>query len=182
MSPESICDWFSSVHRMDNLDIEDCLGMLWAYFSNIVRHILMLADEIPHLKKEVIFSYWVTVCLMSLLCVTLFRLTCICVTVSGVYVSLPLMSVHCVLSLHNWLILETNWRKQPRKYVVTEAQGELQCSRNRTYNEDDNMYFQSVGKNKKYIVYCLQWVIQKAREGKGFLYSLCMFVFLQIPL
>lgn len=38
------------------------------------------------------------------------------------------------------------------------------------------MYFQSVGKNKEYIVYCLQWVIQKARERKGFLLvCVCLF-------
>lgn len=52
--------------------------------------------------------------------------------------------------------------------VVTEAQGELQCSGIKTYNDDDNMYFQSVEKNKECIPYCLQWVLQKAGGGRDF--------------
>lgn len=81
----------------DNLDLDDCLGMSWACFPGIVRHILMLVGEILHLEKKVSFSHWVTSCLMSFLCMTLFTLTCIWMTTFGVCVSLPLMSMHCAL-------------------------------------------------------------------------------------
>lgn len=40
----------------DNLDLDDCLGMSWACFPGIVRHILMLVGEILHLKKSQFFS------------------------------------------------------------------------------------------------------------------------------
>lgn len=95
-------------------------------------------------RQEVVsFSHWVTSCQIPL---------CDFVQVNlhlhdhvGC-VSFPLTSMHRVLLLHNWLVSEISWRKQPRKCVVAEAQGELQRSGIKTYHKDDNMCLQSAEK------------------------------------
>lgn len=66
MSPERICALFYSVHRRDNLNLEDCLVKSCVYFSSIVKHVPM-CDQTPHLKISWVFSFSFFLFLIELL-------------------------------------------------------------------------------------------------------------------